>query len=54
MFICNNCGETFDDPIVKSGLVGEYLGTPAYEDYGYCPYCGSDNWNEKGIEDEDL
>ncbi len=41
-FTCNNCGESFDDPVVDKELMGEYWGAPAYKiTEWYCPFCGS-------------
>ena len=42
---CENCGKVFDESEMKTTreLVGEYHGHPAYENYGTCPECGSDD-----------
>lgn len=50
MFICNNrrCQTVFDEDelrIVRE-CVGEYWGTPAYQEYGTCPCCKSDDYSE--------
>lgn len=54
MFKCNDCGGTFEDPKIVNEYRGEFWGQPSYEEVGYCPYCGSDDWGEKEIDDEDL
>ena len=44
MIICGECGKRFGEEEIKtvSECVGEYWGVPAYQDYGTCPFCGSD------------
>ena len=44
MIICGECEKRFDEEEIKtvSECVGEYWGVPAYQDYGTCPFCGSD------------
>ena len=39
-YICLDCGEIFDEPHTYSENVGEFWGTPAYEDFTECPSCG--------------
>jgi len=51
MYVCNNCGRTFDETKVSKELMGEYWGTPAYEYYDVCPYCGDSDIDE--IEEEE-
>lgn len=46
MFKCNDCKEMFDTPEIRSENMGEFWGTPAYEQYGVCPICGSDDFDE--------
>lgn len=45
---CCECGHIFEDGefVVKNEYVGECWGTPAYQDFSYCPHCGSDCWEE--------
>ena len=45
---CNNCDEVFDEDDLesRSECVGEFWGSPAYDSYGICPYCGSDDYDE--------
>lgn len=40
---CSDCGEIFDPDEAGTSheLVGEFWGTPAYNDYVACPRCGS-------------
>ena len=55
MLICNDCGEIFDDDDLesRSECVGEFWGSPAYDSYGVCPYCGSDDYEEYVEEEEE-
>ena len=46
MYKCCDCGREFDELCKKTELIGEYLGTPAYEEYNACPYCESDETTE--------
>lgn len=45
MIKCCNCGEVFD--IDECGqrleLVGEFWGSPAYDNVDVCPFCRSDD-----------
>lgn len=38
MFICNECGEVFEEPKVFEETHG--LDTPPYEKWYLCPHCG--------------
>lgn len=42
MYICNDCGAEFETPKLKRESLGEYWGAPAWEPWGACPNCGSD------------
>ena len=44
MYYCCECDSCFDagDAREVRECVGEFWGTPAYETYNVCPYCGSD------------
>lgn len=57
MLKCNDCGRTFETKDLDSyqECVGEYWGTPAYETFYVCPYCGSDEYGEynENSEEED-
>lgn len=48
MFICNECGKIFDEPIVEyDDPSPEGVSLPqGYYEYYYCPYCGSDDVEE--------
>lgn len=46
MFRCNDCDAVFTEPDTYRELIGEYWGTPAYETFGCCPECGSDDYEE--------
>lgn len=48
MFICLDCHNTFDTPITLSEKMGEYMGVPAWDYYGACPYCHSDQIDTLG------
>jgi rubrerythrin len=43
MYICNDCGQCFDEPKVVKESRGECWGTTVYENIDVCPICGSDN-----------
>ena len=51
MFRCEDCEAIFDEPAVERELIGEYWGTPAYENFVCCPKCGSDFI--EGVEDDE-
>ena len=52
---CNNCDEVFDEDDLesRSECVGEFWGSPAYDSYGVCPFCGSDDYDEYEDPEED-
>lgn len=41
---CTNCGRLLDAQDLKEmrDYMGEFWGTPAYETFNVCPYCGSE------------
>lgn len=41
MYICNECGKTFEEP--KKVVERHGLDTPPYEEYSVCPHCWSGN-----------
>ena len=43
MYICNDCGAEFESPKLQMERIGEYWGQPAWEPWGSCPGCGSDD-----------
>ena len=49
MFVCDNCGSEFESPKLRMEDMGEYWGAPAWEPWGICPSCGSEE-----IEEEDY
>lgn len=53
-FKCYTCGEVFEncDADSRTENVGEFWGTPAYETYPVCPYCGSDELDDDFDADE--
>ena len=42
MFVCIECGGTFEDPIRWNEDRGEYFGFPSYEEYWGSPCCHGD------------
>ena len=64
MFVCNNCGEVFDEPATYEECVGEYWGQPAYETWAVCPSCKDEDfteydeyercWAESAYDDQDC
>ena len=55
MLKCDDCGNTFEaeDLDYYTECVGEFWGSPAYETFYVCPYCGSDCYGECDEEDEE-
>lgn len=45
MYKCEGCKFVFDEPNVETVEVGEYGGVPYYENEGFCPDCGSDEFD---------
>ena len=43
---CNDCEAEFDEPDSYRECVGEFWGTPAYDDFPCCPVCKSDEIEE--------
>lgn len=55
---CEDCGAIFDhsEIVWKKDRVGEFGGCGAYQEFGFCPECGSDSfdfWQEPEDEEED-
>lgn len=48
MYICEY-DHVFDDPETERDKIGECFGSPAYQDFEYCPVCGSENFGEADI-----
>lgn len=48
MYICNKCNAVFEEPKQVTECLGEFWGQPAYQDFYYCPECGSDAIDEAG------
>lgn len=46
MYKCNDCGAMFDEPATYRECVGEFWGTPAFEEFGSCPVCESEDYEE--------
>lgn len=46
MFRCNDCENEFFEPDTYKELIGEFWGMPAYETFGCCPVCKSDDFEE--------
>lgn len=46
MFECNDCGALFTEPETYRKCMGEFWGMPAYEEFGRCPECRSDDFEE--------
>ena len=40
MFLCLECGSTFETPTHYREYHGEHFGYPAYEEFEACPCCG--------------
>jgi RNA polymerase subunit RPABC4/transcription elongation factor Spt4 len=54
MIICNDCGRIFEDDELKvTKDYRECFGFPTYEEFGECPYCGSDDFEEYEPSEED-
>lgn len=56
MLKCYDCGEVFTESAIAVGreCVGDFWGAPAYQNEEYCPYCGSDDFEEYNEEEEDI
>jgi hypothetical protein len=51
MYKCNDCENTFNEPDSYRECIGEFWGFPAYEEFGSCPICGSDDYEEVLIDE---
>lgn len=45
MFLCANCGQTFDSPKDVADFTSEYWGERVTHYTPACPYCGSDDFD---------
>lgn len=60
MYKCGNCGYEFNEPTeVKTSYEQIYGVNYMFDNktpttVQVCPYCGSDSWYEKQIEDDDV
>ena len=54
MFKCDNCGETFDEPLEVEECVGEFWGSPAFELWRVCPYCKDNDFHEIEEDEEEC
>lgn len=52
-FFCNDCENGFDEYDEVEEDRGEFWGMPAYETMYYCPFCGSEDFDEVEEEDEE-
>lgn len=66
-YYCPHCEQYFDEEelTTRQECIGEYWGSPAYETFNTCPYCGDDEvvseedddfppeYLEEELEDED-
>ena len=43
IYVCHECGKSFDVRKCLHEHVGDFWGQPAYEDNYICPYCESDD-----------
>lgn len=56
MYICNNCGEIFEETKQVTEYMGEFWGFPAYETYDCCPWCSDydiDYYREEEQEEDE-
>lgn len=53
MFKCMDCGAVFEEPRHVRECVGEFWGAPAYDDFAYCPACGSDEYDDFDDEEDE-
>ena len=53
LFRCNDCGHEFDIPDTEREYLGEFWGTPAFENVAVCPMCRSDEFEEINDDRED-
>lgn len=58
-YICNECGENFDEPEIESTTYEDYYGVGSdfigknYLEVEICPYCGSEDIDEVDDEEEE-
>lgn len=52
MYICNECGKKFEDPVKCMGDTTEYWGVPYTETYDGCPYCKSNDYRDEFDDEE--
>lgn len=53
MWICLDCNTEFEEPSTYQEYMGEFWGTPAYETFCCCPFCESDEIEEKEEPEEE-
>jgi RNA polymerase subunit RPABC4/transcription elongation factor Spt4 len=55
MIKCEHCKRIFDNNeiITERQYMGEFWGSPAYDDFDVCPYCKSDEIFDYEEEEED-
>ena len=53
MYKCNDCEAEFEYPAVEKEYMGMCGEQPAYQEFGYCPECGSDDFYEVYDYDEE-
>lgn len=53
MLKCNECGNIFDEPKMYRECVGEAWGQPAYQEFSYCPFCDSEDFDDYEEGDEE-
>lgn len=53
IYRCNDCEATFTEPDTYKECIGEFWGMPAYQEFGCCPQCGSDDYEEVYEEEEE-
>ena len=46
MYLCANCGRTFDSPDEVADFTSEYFGATVTHTTTVCPSCGSDDFDE--------
>lgn len=46
MYVCNDCGRTFEELKTWEEDRGEFWGQPCYENMSGCPYCFSGDFDE--------
>lgn len=49
MYVCEDCGRTFDEPIKTKEKLGEFWGAPAFHDIYVCPYCESEEIDKLSV-----